>query len=79
MKLSIVYTPSLKNISNAFNLIYGGLSLLLGRVVSIEGEMTSQEFTKMIVDDLRRQADAGKLNMTREELRTSLLSALDES
>ncbi|MGD2947196.1 hypothetical protein ACP813_27305 [Escherichia coli] len=77
MKLSIVYTPSLKNIGNAFSLILGGISLLLGREVSIESEITPTEFTKMVVDDLRRQAKSGELKMTQEELRTSLIAALD--
>jgi len=77
MKLSIVYTPSLKNIGNAFSLIWGGISLLLGREVSIESDITPTEFTKMVVDDLRRQAKSGELKMTQEELRTSLLAALD--
>ncbi|HAZ3906242.1 TPA: hypothetical protein J1437_004667 [Escherichia coli] len=79
MKLSIVYTPSLKNIGNVFSLILGGISLLLGREVSIESEITPTEFTKMVVDDLRRQAKSGELKMTQEELRTSLLAALDEN
>lgn len=55
MKLSIVYTPSLKNIRNAFDLIRGGLALLIGMEVSIEHEMTSEEFAKLITDDLDRQ------------------------
>lgn len=55
MKLSIVYTPSLKNIGNAFDLIRSGLALLIGMEVSIEHEMTSEEFAKLITDDLERQ------------------------
>lgn len=51
--------------------------MLLGREVSIESEITPTEFTKMVVDDLRRQAKSGELKMTQEELRTSLIAALD--
>ncbi|EHY2066446.1 hypothetical protein K1391_004619, partial [Escherichia coli] len=40
-------------------------------------EITPTEFTKMVVDDLRRQEKSGELKMTQEELRTSLLAALD--
>lgn len=56
MKLSIVYTPSLKNIRNAFDMILCGMALLIGREVSIEHEMTSEEFAKIIADDQKRQS-----------------------
>lgn len=60
-------------------MFHSGLRLLLGFKVKISHEITPTEFTKMVVDDLRRQAESGELKMTQEELRTSLLATLDES
>ena len=70
MKLSIVYTPSLKNIKTGLSLIRVGMSLLIGKGAVIE--MKSSDLTDAILKDLRKQQMNGEIDLTMSELRESL-------
>ncbi|EPY8418544.1 TPA: hypothetical protein L9L92_003537 [Klebsiella pneumoniae] len=72
MKLSIVYTPSLKNIKTGLSLIRAGMSLLIGKGAVIEHEMKSSDLTDAILKDLRKQQMNGEIDLTMSELRESL-------
>lgn len=72
MKLSIVYTPSLKNIKTGLSLIRVGMSLLIGKGAVIEHEMKSSDLTDAILKDLRKQQMNGEIDLTMRELRESL-------
>lgn len=72
MKLSIVYTPSLKNIKTGLSLIRVGTSLLIGKGAVIEHEMKSSDLTDAILKDLRKQQMNGEIDLTMSELRESL-------
>lgn len=72
MKLSIVYTPSLKNIKTGLSLIRVGMSLLIGKGAVIEHEMKSSDLTDAILKDLRKQQMNGEIDLTMSELRESL-------
>ncbi|HBR1819115.1 TPA: hypothetical protein ACLKPX_004277 [Klebsiella pneumoniae] len=72
MKLSIVYTPSLKNVKTGLSLICVGMSLLIGKEAVIEHEMKSSDLTDAILKDLRKQQMNGEIDLTMSELRESL-------
>ncbi|QLO51990.1 hypothetical protein HV234_10910 [Klebsiella grimontii] len=72
MKLSIVYTPSLKNIKTGLSLIRVGMSLLVGMGAVVEHEMKSSDLTDAILKDLRKQQMNGEIDLTMRELRESL-------
>ncbi|WP_232551101.1 hypothetical protein [Klebsiella pneumoniae] len=72
MKLSIVYTPSLKNIKTGLSLIRVGMSLLIGKGAVIEHGMKSSDLTDAILKDLRKQQMNGEIDLTMSELRESL-------
>lgn len=72
MKLSIVYTPSLKNVKTGLSLICVGMSLLIGKGAVIEHEMKSSDLTDAIMKDLRKQQMNGEIDLTMSELRESL-------
>lgn len=72
MKLSIVYTPSLKNVKTGLSLIRVGMSLLIGKGAVVEHEMKSSDLTDAILKDLRKQQMNGEIDLTMRELRESL-------